>query len=68
MCKNCANILDIPQILNFTEEHSSMPIYKTLEKFNSKYFMKRIHSPIGVLTSLGVAIFRVTLHDRAQIK
>ena len=55
-----------------------MPIYKTLEKSwilnilrkesiflysKRKIFFRRI----GVFTSLGVAIFRVTLRDRAQI-
>ena len=39
------------QILNFNGEYSDMVMYKTLEKF----------------TSLGVAIFRVTLRDRTQI-
>ena len=41
----------ISQILNFNGKYSDMAIYKTLEKF----------------TSLGVAIFRVTLRDRTQI-
>ena len=75
MCKNCEkHIVYISQIINFNEEHSNMPISKTL---NSKYFKKRIHFSrlkekfffrlIGVFTSLGVAIFWVTLRDRAQI-
>ena len=25
MCKNCANLMYISQILNFNEEHSNMP-------------------------------------------
>ena len=33
MCKNCEkHIVYISQIINFNEEHSSMPISKTLEK------------------------------------
>ena len=78
MCKNWENILYISQIINFNEEHSNMPIGKTLEKSwilnilrkesillysKRKNFFQRI----GVFTSLGVAIFWVTLRDRAQI-
>ena len=59
------NILYISQIINFNEEHSNMPIYKTLEKswilnilrkesifsiLKEKFFFRRI----GVFTSLGV--------------
>ena len=72
------NILYISQIINFNEEHSNMPISKTLEKswilnilrkesifsiLKEKCFFRLI----GVFTSLGVAIFWVTLCDRAQI-
>ena len=67
----------ISQVLNFNEEHSNMPIYKFRKELNFKYFKKRIHflilkekfffRRIGVFTSLGVAIFRVTLSDYAQI-
>ena len=32
MCKNWKNILYISQVINFNEEHSNMPISKTLEK------------------------------------
>ena len=33
MCKNCEkHIVYISQIINFNEEHSNMPISKTLEK------------------------------------
>ena len=78
MCKNCANILYISHILKFNKEHSNMPIYKTLEKSwilhilrkesiflysKRKIFIRRV----GVFTSLGVAIFRVTLRDHTQI-
>ena len=72
------NILYISQIINFNEEHSNMPIYKTLEKSwilnilrKESIFLyskrKNFFRRIGVFTSLGVAIFRVTLRDRAQI-
>ena len=50
---------------------------KLRKELNSKIFLKRIYlpilketiffRPIRVLTSLGVAIVRVTLHDRALI-
>ena len=78
MCKNWKNILYISQVINFNEEHSNMPISKTLEKswilnilrkesifsrLKEKFFFRLI----GVFTSLGVAIFGVTLRDRAQI-
>ena len=52
-------------------------MYKILEKIRIFKINKRIHFPIlketiifrptGVLTSLDVAIFRITLRDRAQI-
>ena len=78
MCKNCAKRIYISQILNFNEEHSNMLIYKTLEKSwilnilrKESIFLyskrKNFFRRIGVFTSLGVAIFRVTLRDRAQI-
>ena len=78
MCKNWENILYISQIINFNEEHSNMPISKTLEKSwilnilrKESIFLyskrKNFFRRIGVFTSLGVAIFRVTLRDRAQI-
>ena len=55
-----------------------MPVYKTLEKCSILQILRKesifLYSkrkifirPIGMLTSLGVAIFRVTLRDRAQI-
>ena len=66
MCKNCEkHIVYISQIINFNEEHSNMPISKTLEKswilnilrkesifsiLKEKFFFRRI----GVFTSLGV--------------
>ena len=78
MCKNCAKRIYTSQILNFNEEHSNMLIYKTLEKSwilnilrKESIFLyskrKNFFRRIGVFTSLGVAIFRVTLRDRAQI-
>ena len=79
MCKNCEkHIVYISQIINFNEEHSNMPISKTLEKSwilnilrKESIFLyskrKNFFRRIGVFTSLGVAIFRVTLRDRAQI-
>ena len=67
-----------PHTLNFNEKHSNMLIYKTLEKSwilnilrKESIFLyskrKKFFRRIGVFTSLGVAIFRVTLRDRAQI-
>ena len=55
-----------------------MPVYKTLEKCSILQILRKeslfLYSkrkifirPIGMPTSLGVAIFRVTLRDRAQI-
>ena len=56
-----------------------MPIYENLKQLNSKNFKKRIDFPIltetqptifgliGLFTSLGVAFFRVTLHDLAEM-
>ena len=75
------NILHISQIPNFNREQSYMPIYKTLGKSSILKILKKestfLHSRrhklqfffwfIGVFTFLGVAIFRVTLHDPAQI-
>ena len=67
----------ISQILNFKQEHSNMPIYKTLEKSwilnilrkESIFLYLKIFffRGIAVFTSLGVAIFRVILRDCAQI-
>ena len=68
----------ISQIINFNEEHSNMPISRTLEKSwilnilrKESIFLyskrKMLFWRVGVFTSLGVAIFWVTLRDRAQI-
>ena len=60
--RNAQNILYISQIPNFNREYSNMSLYKTLKKNWIRHFL-----PIGVFTSLGVAIFRVTLCSRALI-
>ena len=66
-------MLYMSQILNFNRKHSDMPIYiKIRKESNSKNFNSYIQRgnffrPIGVFTALGVADFRVTLLDRAQI-
>ena len=74
-------MLYIWQTLNVNGENGYMRNIQTLEKsWILKNFKKRIHfpilkktqpkpffRPIGVFTSLGVAIFKVTLRDGAQI-
>ena len=76
MSNNCAIHIVYITVLNFNEEHSNMSIYKTLEKswilnnfkkesiflYSKRIFFLRI----GVFTSLGVAVGRVTLRDRAR--
>ena len=74
-------MLYIWQTLNVNGGNGYMRNIQTLEKsWILKNFKKRIHfpilkqtqpksffRPIGVFTSLGVVIFRVTLRDGAQI-
>ena len=78
VCINCAKHTVYITNTNFNEEHSNMPIYKTFEKSWILQILRKesifIYSKrktfiprIGVFTSVAVAIFRVTLRDRAQI-
>ena len=68
-------MLYISQILNFDGKRSDIPIYKTLE---NSWILKTLRKEniflysnrqlfFDLFSSLGVAIFRVTLRDRAQI-
>ena len=68
-------MLYISQILNFDGKRSDIPIYKTLE---NSWILKTLRKEniflysnrqlfFDLFSSLGVAIFRVTLRDHAQI-